>query len=59
MRYRRPVRPTLSHIVVVAELAAREGAALTFRATVSDPAGRMLAEAEAHHVIVGRERGGA
>ena len=59
VRYRRPVRPTLSHIVVVAELAARDGTALTFRATVSDPAGRALAEAEAHHVIVGRERGGA
>ena len=52
MIYGRPVTPGMGHIVVTAQLLAREDRWLHFRAEVRDPAGRRLARAKASHWIL-------
>ena len=53
LTYSRPVPADLPYIVVHAQFLGREGQQLTFKATVRDPAGVLLARARAQHWITG------
>jgi acyl-coenzyme A thioesterase PaaI-like protein len=52
MTYSRPVTPETGHIVVTAQLLARQDRWLTFKAVVNSPDGRRLARAKATHWII-------
>jgi uncharacterized protein (TIGR00369 family) len=52
MTYNRPVTPDLGFVEVIARLTERDDPKLIFKATVRDPASKLLARARATHYIL-------
>lgn len=54
VKYRRPVDRNMTYIEVEAACTSQNETALTFSATVRSDSRKLLAEATAHHVIIGK-----